>query len=204
MKAGSFLEQKKALLPVLEALDETLKDKELTVDDEHAGLYYGFSKTRRMELDYRAAHPQVSTVVNADVWEPEEEEAVAWVSEEDAQDERMVKKNLTHKLYQDSSCNIATTTIEKRKSSDDVDPNEALPLEAYTSSRHPLPLSVVSEKTSISRLRCHLVRLRTCGILLACALTVAPQSPFFLYRHNPELTTHSPLSCYLGGLKNAG
>lgn len=109
MKAGSFLEQKKALLPVLEALDETLKgelrlvscvnasralvpDKELTVDDERAGLYYGFSKARRMELDYRAAHPQVSAVVNADVWEPEEE-AVAWVSEEDAQDERMVKKN---------------------------------------------------------------------------------------------------------------
>ncbi|KAJ7939958.1 hypothetical protein B0H13DRAFT_1850158 [Mycena leptocephala] len=94
MKAGSLFEQKKALLPVLEALDETLKDNELTVDDERAGLYYGFSKARRMELDYRAAHPQVSAVVNADVWESEEE-AVAWVSEEDAQDERM-----------DSSCNI--------------------------------------------------------------------------------------------------
>ncbi|KAF8216461.1 hypothetical protein K438DRAFT_1953397 [Mycena galopus ATCC 62051] len=87
MKAGSFFEQKKAMLPVLEALDETLKDKELTVDDERAGLYYGFSKVRRMELDYRAAHPQVSAVVNADVWEPEE--VVAWVSE-DTQDERMV------------------------------------------------------------------------------------------------------------------
>ncbi|KAF9020658.1 hypothetical protein BDZ89DRAFT_1072069 [Hymenopellis radicata] len=59
---GSLLtdDDNEALLVLFEKLDEVLKTRPLTVDDEQAGRYPGFSRIKRLELEYRRAHPQVS------------------------------------------------------------------------------------------------------------------------------------------------
>ncbi|KAJ7869115.1 hypothetical protein B0H14DRAFT_3581777 [Mycena olivaceomarginata] len=58
-----------AQLAVFEALDAALKTRPLTVDDVEAGRYPGFARIKRLEREYRRAHPQVSAVGDARVWE---------------------------------------------------------------------------------------------------------------------------------------
>ncbi|KAJ6524054.1 hypothetical protein B0H10DRAFT_2158292 [Mycena sp. CBHHK59/15] len=58
-----------AQLAVFETLDAALKTRPLTVDDEQAGRYPGFSRIKRLEREYRRAHPQVSAVGVTRVWE---------------------------------------------------------------------------------------------------------------------------------------
>ncbi|KAJ7455622.1 hypothetical protein B0H11DRAFT_2322377 [Mycena galericulata] len=60
-----------AQLAVFEILDEALKTRPLTMDDEQAGRYPGFARIKRLEHEYRRAHPEVSAVGSrvARVWE---------------------------------------------------------------------------------------------------------------------------------------
>ncbi|KAJ7431974.1 hypothetical protein B0H11DRAFT_2209901 [Mycena galericulata] len=60
-----------AQLAVFEILDEALKTRPLTMDDEQAGRYPGFARIKRLEHEYRRAHPEVSAVGSrvARAWE---------------------------------------------------------------------------------------------------------------------------------------
>ncbi|KAF9044721.1 hypothetical protein BDZ89DRAFT_1058808, partial [Hymenopellis radicata] len=72
---GSLLtDDDEAQLAVFETLDKVLKTRPLTVDDEQAGRYPGFSRIKRLEYEYRRAHPQVSAVGVARVWEEGDDE----------------------------------------------------------------------------------------------------------------------------------
>ncbi|KAJ7359093.1 hypothetical protein DFH08DRAFT_1037306 [Mycena albidolilacea] len=69
-ESGPTSEDKdEAQLAVFEALDAALKTRPLTVDDVQAGRYPGFARIKRLEREYRRAHPQVSAVGDARVWE---------------------------------------------------------------------------------------------------------------------------------------
>ncbi|KAJ7869200.1 hypothetical protein B0H14DRAFT_3440901 [Mycena olivaceomarginata] len=69
-ESGPTSEDKdEAQLAVFEALDAALKTRPLTVDDVEAGQYPGFARIKRLEREYRRAHPQVSAVGGARVWE---------------------------------------------------------------------------------------------------------------------------------------
>jgi hypothetical protein len=88
-ESGPTSEDKdEAQLAVFEALDAALKSefslsrlacqthgppspsaRPLTVDDVEAGQYPGFARIKRLEREYRRAHPQVSAVGDARVWE---------------------------------------------------------------------------------------------------------------------------------------
>ncbi|KAJ7451546.1 hypothetical protein FB451DRAFT_1566078 [Mycena latifolia] len=52
------------MLAIYEAQDSALKSQ-LTIDDLQAGRYHGFSKSKRIESEYRRDHPEVSAVRNA-------------------------------------------------------------------------------------------------------------------------------------------
>ncbi|KAJ7717584.1 hypothetical protein B0H16DRAFT_1740535 [Mycena metata] len=58
-----------AQLAVFEILDAGLKTRPLNVDDVQAGRYPGFAAIKRLEREYRQAHPQVSAVMDPRVWE---------------------------------------------------------------------------------------------------------------------------------------
>ncbi|KAJ6608963.1 hypothetical protein B0H10DRAFT_511790 [Mycena sp. CBHHK59/15] len=59
-----------AELAVYESQDAALQAcASLTVDDVQAGRYPGFSKFKRLAHEYRLAHPEVSAVRSARVWE---------------------------------------------------------------------------------------------------------------------------------------
>ncbi|KAF7341084.1 hypothetical protein MSAN_02094500 [Mycena sanguinolenta] len=62
-------DEDEAQLAVFETLDAALKTRPLTVDDLEAGRYPGFARIKRLEREYRRAHPQVSTVGDPRVWE---------------------------------------------------------------------------------------------------------------------------------------
>ncbi|KAJ6591197.1 hypothetical protein DFH09DRAFT_196224 [Mycena vulgaris] len=55
-------DEDEAQLAVFETLDAALKTRPLTVDDVQAGRYPGFAGIKRLEREYRRAHPQVSAV----------------------------------------------------------------------------------------------------------------------------------------------
>ncbi|KAJ6620059.1 hypothetical protein B0H10DRAFT_1946356 [Mycena sp. CBHHK59/15] len=60
-------------LSAYEAQDAALQAcPHLTFDDVQAGRYPGFSKFKRLQYEYRLAHPEVSAVRSARVWEAEE------------------------------------------------------------------------------------------------------------------------------------
>ncbi|KAJ7869589.1 hypothetical protein B0H14DRAFT_2571769 [Mycena olivaceomarginata] len=63
-----------AQLAVYESQDAALQAcASLTVDDVQAGRYPGFSKFKRLAREYRLAHPEVSAVRSARVWEGDED-----------------------------------------------------------------------------------------------------------------------------------
>ncbi|KAJ7899177.1 hypothetical protein B0H14DRAFT_3424010 [Mycena olivaceomarginata] len=62
-------DEDKAQLAVFETLDAALKACPLTVDEVQAGQYPGFAGIKRLEGKYRRAHPLVSAVGDARVWE---------------------------------------------------------------------------------------------------------------------------------------
>ncbi|KAJ7025632.1 hypothetical protein C8F04DRAFT_1191212 [Mycena alexandri] len=62
-------DEDEAQLAVFETLDAALKTRPLTVDDVQAGRYPGFASIKRLEREYRRAHPQVSAVGDPRVWE---------------------------------------------------------------------------------------------------------------------------------------
>ncbi|KAJ7765900.1 hypothetical protein DFH07DRAFT_810167, partial [Mycena maculata] len=67
--APKTVDEDEAQLAVFETLDAALKIRPLTVDDVEAGRYPGFARIKRLEREYRRAHPQVSAVGDPRVWE---------------------------------------------------------------------------------------------------------------------------------------
>ncbi|KAF8216660.1 hypothetical protein K438DRAFT_1953567 [Mycena galopus ATCC 62051] len=63
-----------AQLAVFETLDAALQTRPLTVEDVEVGRYPGFSVIKRLELEYRRAHPEVSAVGDSCVWEEADDE----------------------------------------------------------------------------------------------------------------------------------
>ncbi|KAJ7798584.1 hypothetical protein B0H14DRAFT_3492389 [Mycena olivaceomarginata] len=63
-------DEDEAQLAVFETLDAALKsDSPLTVDDVQAGRHPGLAGIKRLEREYRRAHPLVSAVGDARIWE---------------------------------------------------------------------------------------------------------------------------------------
>ncbi|KAJ7220815.1 hypothetical protein GGX14DRAFT_695050, partial [Mycena pura] len=61
--AGGLNTDDEALLALYELVDAAVSKRAcLTVDDVQAGRYAGFSKIKRLALQYRRAHPQISAV----------------------------------------------------------------------------------------------------------------------------------------------
>ncbi|KAJ6561487.1 hypothetical protein DFH09DRAFT_1316065 [Mycena vulgaris] len=67
-------EAEDTLLAIYEAIDAGFETSRFTVDDVQAGRYPGYSKIKRLELEYRRAHPEVSAVGNPRVWEPDDDD----------------------------------------------------------------------------------------------------------------------------------
>ncbi|KAJ7643895.1 hypothetical protein FB45DRAFT_1114356 [Roridomyces roridus] len=70
-----------ALLAVYEAVDENLqKQPYLTGGDAELGFHVGFSSTKRLEFEYRRAHPEVSAVGSTQFWEDAENKWDDWTT----------------------------------------------------------------------------------------------------------------------------
>ncbi|KAJ6460515.1 hypothetical protein C8R45DRAFT_879325 [Mycena sanguinolenta] len=67
-------DEEEAQLAVFETLDAALQTRPLTVDDVEAKRYPGFAWIKRLEREYRRAHPQVSGAGDPRVWDEGDED----------------------------------------------------------------------------------------------------------------------------------